>query len=209
MNLVKFYAGFILLIALILLSLNFFSPEKKGQEIYFSEGEIAPFEQWDEIIIGKWKFNAEIKGLKKIQVYEGQVEYHSDSTCAWGLHYNMYEGYEAGTVEKSKNDLKVSGGIVRECDWTIDIDGDDVSWEEDNCVCQDKLSYSSSGNNRTNLCAEIKKWFWVFWENNFYMGMNNATILKPIEFNKDRIVFQEQDFGSNAINYYIFTKIAD
>lgn len=212
MNLIRIYAGLVLLIALSSFSFSFFNNRKykKEHKVESFIGEVAPWEEWNEILIGKWEFKVKTSGPAQLSIYEGQVEYRSDNTCTWGLNCRMYESYIGGkTVKESSDDLKIFGGIVRNCKWAIDIeDKKELWWEEFNCSCNDNLSYRSPGYSTIDLCSEISNWG-VTYITNSYVGINEAAVFKPIQFNKNKIVFQEHDFASNADNYYIFTRLEE
>jgi hypothetical protein len=209
MNLVKIYAGSILLIALVLLSLNFFIGEG-SRKIRISKGEIAPFEQWGEIIIGKWNYRAELKKTTKIHTYEGQIEYHADSTYEWNTHYKLYSYHKPG-VEKIPDHLSLIAGVGRSGKWEIErhpFEENVIWWDHNsNGRCTSKITYQRLPPDSEGIyfCDDLS---WEIGGKASAIGYE-ATRKKLLQFNGNKIIIQEQDFGSNTINYYVFKRIKD
>jgi hypothetical protein len=117
MSLIKIYAGFLLLTVLLLIGLNFFSAGKdqdteQEQETKISEGEIAPWEEWSEILIGKWEVKFTIEGIKSILDVEGKATFNRDGTYVDILLYDYYDHPTPGKVARNMNHLSEKGKLT-------------------------------------------------------------------------------------------------
>ena len=206
MKILNVYIVITVLVGVSYLMLSFMN----NDSLKIEKGEIAPFEKWHEIVIGKWDFLAELKELDEIHVYKGKVEYREDSTVTWYLNLEYYDHYsnEAKQVEKDKYTLNLKGGIIRNCTWFAEwLLDDSYQWfDNGDCTCQEGITFGETPDGR-DLCDYIPLWDTGTLDGIFFGPRENGAFhVEPIQFNKDKIVILEKDIGANTDNFYTFTR---
>lgn len=220
MNLIKIYAVITFAIVLVFLGLNFVGDSNEESDL---KGDVAPMEEWQELLIGKWSFYIEKKNLSNIYLYEGDIQYFADSTFIKSQNITMYglpygETVNYGGKPRKNNEclvLKTGGTIsggLRISTYNPNNGKPRKWWSEWGRICDFKVSYPEGSAIYTDekMCSDHREIIRFYDLKCFNQDMLGGTSLfEALTFTRDKIVLKEKDLASNEISYYIYKRIED
>lgn len=212
MKFIKIYGAVTLLIGLIFLGLNILgnSDEKEKLELELTKGEVAPMEEWEDILIGKWNFSIERKEPGKIHVHKGQIEYFLDSTLFQLQDYKLYIAQNGKrAIHKTDKFLAIHASGTSKGSWFYEKKSSDViDWFEAKIgECQYALHYHHEGE-ELEPCIDLLEDMLLNIQDR-YFGANIPTgiFFVALNFTERKIVLRETNSLKNDSSYYIFSKV--
>lgn len=104
MKIIKSYAIITIILGLSYLGLSYTNNQQES-EVQFTEqsdttvtNEIAPKEEWSEILLGKWKFVHTTLGVGESFSIEGEAEYFVDGTFTRKFSFYIYKDFKRNEV---------------------------------------------------------------------------------------------------------------
>ena len=209
MRLIKIYSILTVLVALAYLGLSFFkdSDNKEVGNISIEKGEVAPYEEWADILVGKWRFTGERTEPTRIHLFDGEIEYFKDSTYQRFINYWLYEtDIVEREVAKTNEFLAIRGGVNSTGKFTIGYVGSSKVWKDWHLKCSDHISYGDESDLENGLRG-VKGL--CFWNAPINKGDFFTFYYEPLLFTKEKIVLREKVLGNENYNYYQYEKIKD
>lgn len=207
----KFFKIYGLILGLLsLINLGFYV--KKSMP-YLINKNIAPTWKWSEILVGKWDYEARIVRPNDTEVYQGEIEYKSDSTFLKKLSYNAYypeyqyydENSDSGETEKLG--MTIKGTLIGS--WEK---GKGLFWNETISECNMildfyKQEYQNQYGRVYGEVPDIECWVFGHEDTNTYGQLNESHRKdRIIKFNKDEIIIETYFSDFDHMAFYIFKR---
>ena len=173
-------------------------------------GEIAPFSEWDSILLGEWEIFAEINKPNSIVVFKGEVEYLKDGKNIYFIkkvQYAKFYDSEINKVRKANEYLETitRGSIVGDLEFYIDEDDDGFEIKEIPDICNQEIDFKSK---KFSLCKND-----VFFSKELVFASltydeKNEKALKVLTLTKDKIIAVDEKnyLTPQKRSYYILLK---
>lgn len=209
MRLIKIYSILTVLVALAYISLSFFkdSDYKEVGNITIEKGEVAPYEEWADILVGKWRFTGERREPTRIHLFDGEIEYFKDSTFHRFINYWLYEtDIVEREVAKTNEFLAIRGGVNSTGKYTVGYRGNSKVWNDLHSKYSDHISYGYE----SDLEKELRQIRGLcYWSAPINKGDYFTFYYEPLLFTKEKIVLREKVLGNDDYNYYQFERIRE
>lgn len=153
---------------------------------FFETTEIAPQEQWYDILIGKWKVEIRFKSYKNAYVFTGDIEYKKDSTFNGYLTQKWFIGsYSNEAVKLINDDLAIMAGGNISGTWRVN---NNMTWSEKYSNCSiEKSLVQGSGNKNFEPCK-----FYTETIYGTFKDLNKTSEIKC--FAKNKILILSKDY---------------
>lgn len=196
---------FLLIAALVGSGGYYFLYKSPSSEIEYSteKGEIAPLNEWKNILPGKWKLNTEFRDSEEITIFIGDIEFYPDGTFERHVSILVYVSlYSDAAVEEEEEELCVKAGGVARGKW--EIDDSKNNWYEKVTYCNIIQTFigAHNCNKKYNGCA----WFPKDHKQKYGDGIGDMGKKEVKLFTKDKIVIEGKDFSTNGTKRWILEK---
>lgn len=157
---------------------------------------VEPEEQWDDVMIGKWNFRYQLNYTQSIHIFEGEVEYKSDSSFVKYLNFKRYASeYDI----ENGNATMIAGGSLSGT-WKL---GGNKTWIEVFTKCNIKNSYRTSylENEGADVCDD-------YFDGAIRYGVYKSDVYhsRVVEFNEDKIHIKVKSFSSGKTSDFVLIR---
>lgn len=191
--------GIILMLLFGFACLRFYSKCTGGKSFFGSN--VAPQNEWKDILIGKWEFESNFRYQDHWEKYFGEVEYLPNGkfirtiTIKYSAKFKRYEG---STDYDLYEEYLIAGGIING-NWKIEND----AWIETKDDCEISISKRSRGEtaSQKDICKQFEK--------ARYGTSKDTYSERKIEiFNENKILIKQKIYSQDSDNNtYSFKKM--
>lgn len=159
--------------------------------------KIAPVEEWEDILIGKWSYSFVEPYGQLVYTMQGEVEFKEDGTffkyITW-RHFGSKYSFE-------KNDPKIVAGGSYSGTWEMDNE----IWKEKRLKCKITKTHNDARGD-LDVCGV----FYKLNEAKIYGQFNDEeNKSKVTHFNRDNIIIESKSFATGETNKYFFKRLKE
>lgn len=199
----KSYLFYGLILAFIIAAFFVFKKKTSGEGFdfnFFETTEIAPQEQWRDILVGKWKVDIKFKNYQQIWIFTGEEEYRQDGTFTKYLTQKSYSSpYSDVAVKIDNANLDIVAGGSLEGTWVVNAD---MTWAEKYKKCAFPNSFiGERGNKEYQACDYFSK------EATYGEKKGDSFVNTVKCFTKNKILIEGKRYSDEGINIWELKRI--
>lgn len=197
---------FFLVIIAMVIGITCLIAQKMGFEfglgLDFSNSTILPKNEWNQNLIGKWKFNTRISNPTELWVFDGKAEYLENGEFIRQVTIKYYQDYHNQTPHEGENDLQIVAGGTIKGKWITDtITG---NWKETAESCEIVNSTVKNGYNKEyNACQWFPPGGTIAYGNN----TSSFSESEVKTFSEDKIDIQGKSFSDEGKKQWTFKRL--